>query len=99
MSKPTLLKKGSLMPPEDNPDLKRTLDTYVPIEYIMEWFRTREGKVGIANRVLVIKSETASGKSTVIPPTILRDLVRPAIERNPETPGIICTQPKVLTAI
>jgi len=99
MSKPTLLKKGSLMPPEDNPDYKRVLDTWVPIEYVIEWFRSREGRTGVANRILVVKSETASGKSTVIPPTLLRDLVRPAIERNPDTPGIICTQPKVLTAI
>jgi len=99
MSKPTLLKKGSLMPPADNPDYKQVLDTWVPIDYIIDWFRKREGKVGAENRVLIVKSETASGKSTVIPPTILRDLIRPALERNPDAPGIICTQPKVLTAV
>lgn len=99
MSKPTLLRKGALRPPDDNPELAAELDKWVPIEYIIDWFRQRIGRVGIANRVLILKSETASGKSTLLPPQLLRVLVRAAAASNPRAPGIICTQPKILTAI
>lgn len=93
MSKPTLLKKGALMPPDGNLDLKLALDEWVPIDYIIDWFQQRLNRVGMANRVLILKSETASGKSTLFPPTLLRQMIR-----GDNVPGIICTQPKVLTA-
>ena len=92
---PTLMIKGKLVPPNGDPKLKPELDEWIPFEYIIEWFRSRMHKTGLENRVLVLKSETASGKSTLLPPKIYQHLVRSA---GPRSPGMICTQPRVLTA-
>lgn len=94
--KPTLFIKGKLSAPNGDPKLKRELDEWVPIEYVIEWLRSRMTKVGIENRVLILKSETASGKSTAFPPELFKALVRGTGDR---APGIICTQPRVMTAI
>jgi HrpA-like helicases len=91
---PPLLTRGFLAPPIPDQALKDELDKYIPIEYIIKWFRDRLRKTGVENRVVIIKSKTASGKSTIIPPRIFTDLVD-----NKERAGIICTQPKILTAI
>lgn len=96
MPLPTLLIKGKLVPPDGNPDTKKLLDEWVPVEYIIEWFRSRLNKTGLHNRVLILKSETASGKSTAFPPELYRSLV---MGQGGQSPGIICTQPRVLTAI
>jgi HrpA-like RNA helicase len=73
---PTLLIKGKLYPPNGDPEWKKELDEWVPIEYVINWFKTRLGKTGIENRVLVFKSETASGKSTLFGPELYKALVR-----------------------
>ena len=91
---PTLFIKGKLSAPDGSEETKRELDKYVPMEYIMNWFRTRVGLTGVANRVLILKSETASGKSTAFPPELYRNMVL-----GQSSPGIICTQPRILTAI
>lgn len=93
MPLPTLMLKGKLQSPTGDPALKKELDEWVPVEYILEWFKKRRGKTGIENRVLILKSETASGKSTMFPPELYKALVR-GTDR-----GIICTQPRVMTAI
>jgi HrpA-like RNA helicase len=62
----------------------------------MAWFRARLNLTGVANRVLILKSETASGKSTAFPPELFKAFVRGSAA---DAPGIICTQPRVLTAI
>lgn len=95
MSLPTLLVKGKLVAPDNNAELQKQLNEWVPIEYIIEWFRTRVNKTGLENRVLIIKSETASGKSTALPPEIFKAFMT----GNEYSAGIICTQPRVLTAI
>lgn len=87
MSLPPLLTKGKLV--SDTEDLSNE----VPIDYIINWFRKRQHLSGMENRVLILKSETASGKSTIIPPTIYRRLVR-----GTDGGGVICTQPRVMTA-
>lgn len=69
------------------------LSEVIPYEYILSWIRVRERLRGIDNRVLILKSETASGKSTLLPPKIYETFV------NGKDRGIICTQPRVLTAI
>jgi HrpA-like RNA helicase len=94
MPLPTLLIKGSLLPPDGNPALKAELDEWVPLDYIIDWFRTRLSKTGIINRVLILKSETASGKSTAIAPEIYKKLIR-----GTKSAGVICTQPRVATAV
>ncbi len=93
MSKlPTLLIKGNLR--ADNPKQQKELDEWVPLDYIIEWFKLRMYKTGPANKVLILKSETASGKSTAFPPELYKQLVR-----GRESAGIICTQPRVATAV
>jgi HrpA-like RNA helicase len=93
MPVPTLLIKGSLKYPaiENN-------DEVVPIEYIIGQIKDRLGKTGIENRLFVLKSETASGKSTTIPAETYINLVHP-LSMGGRAPGIICTQPKTITAI
>lgn len=81
----TLLKVGSLV--DDN------LSQWVPIEYIIEWFRKRLQLNGIQNRVLVLKSDTGSGKSTVFPAYIYKELY------NRSAGGIAVTQPRIMNAI
>lgn len=95
MPLPTLMVRGKLVPPNGDPELKKYLDEWIPYEYIINWFKIRSGKTGIENRVCVLKSETSSGKSTMFPPELYKALVR-GVERSP---GIICTQPRVMTAI
>lgn len=96
---PTLMIPGKLRSPVDNEDLltpefKEELRTAQPLEYILNWFKTRMHLTGIQNRFLVLKSETASGKSTSLPPAIYRKFIH-----NNNGPGLVCTQPRVLTAI
>jgi hypothetical protein len=92
----TLLRKGELRAPNGDPELQRVLDTYVPFEYITGWLRDHEGLVGVENRVTAIQSGTASGKSITIPSETYLSLVRP---RYATGGGVICTQPRVLTAV
>jgi HrpA-like RNA helicase len=97
MSKPTLLIKGKLVGPygaDTDPELVEKLKEEIPMDYILSWFGSRLSKTGIENRVLVLKSETASGKSTALPPAVYKQFVY-----NKRGPGLICTQPRVLTAI
>lgn len=88
---PTLLLRGNLV--EASPlQSQENLDRYTPIDYIIEWFTKRMSMTGVSNRVLFVKAETASGKSTVIPAAIYRSILR--------TGGtLICTQPRTLTTI
>lgn len=95
MPLPTLMLKGKLRPPTDDDTIKKILDEYVPLEYIMKWFYDRLKLSGAANKVLILKSETASGKSTALPPEIFKKFVY----NNPLARNIICTQPRIITAI
>ena len=90
MPGPTLLVAGNLVPV----DKKEDLSNIVPIDYIIEWFKQRVNKTGIGNRVLILKSDTGSGKSTVFPAHLYKWLsgVNPRAK-------IAVSQPRVLTAI
>lgn len=97
MGVPTLLKQGSLQGhPED-----------VPIDYITQWLKSRMSVYGGAapkspkDRVLVVKSQTGSGKSTVLPVHVFYLLRGPKTRtRTPYTGrSVLCTQPRVLTAV
>ena len=101
MPPPTLFVPGSLagMAGEEHPD-------EVPIDYIIGVLRNRMKEFGgtpqaMKDRVWIIRSETGSGKSTALPAEVFR-LLRGA--KTPQKavlagPGVICTQPRVLTAI
>ena len=77
-----------------------------PLEYIQNWVRRRMPEFGgqggaLADRILIVRAETGSGKSTVLPVGLFRLLraeTAPARQRY-RGPGVICTQPRVLTAI
>lgn len=90
----TLLRRGELRAPNDDPELQSELNQYIPYQYIIQWFKKHEGRTGLANRFLVIQSGTASGKSTTIPSEIYLNLVH---HRFTTGGGIICTQPRILT--
>ena len=99
---PTLLVPGSLRAGDGAP----VGPTETPLAYIQGWLRRRMPEFGgrdtsPANRVLVVRAETGSGKSTILPVGVFR-LLRS--ERTPASvrfsgAGVICTQPRVLTAI
>jgi len=97
MSLPTLLVPGSLK-------CAGQVISGKPIDYICEWVGSKlpdRGNVsyGNENRILIIHASTGSGKSTVIPVALVRMLRGVDTVSEYEGPGIICTQPRVLTAI
>ena len=92
---PTLLVPGSIEGVDE-----------VPIKYIISWIKNHMFEYGyteanMSDRILIIRAETGSGKSTIMPVELFRLL------RNKDTPSniryrgqkVLCTQPRVLTAI
>lgn len=92
MSKPTLLVKGNLVSQRNDPKEQKELNEIVPIDYIMDWFKKRKYLSGMENRILILKSDTGSGKSTAFPATLFDNFYEKGTT-------ILCTQPRVLTAI
>jgi len=99
MGLPTILVPGSLRAKGVDP-------TEIPLKFIQRWVKRRMPEFGgtsatMADRVLIVRAETGSGKSTALPVGMFRIL---RSERTPPKqrfrgPGVICTQPRVLTAI
>lgn len=77
-----------------------------PVDYITDWLRRRMPEFGhhssqLADRILIVQAKTGAGKSTVLPVAIFRLLrgeLTPPTQRY-HGPSVICTQPRVLTAI
>src|SRR5271170_3377518 len=92
MTQPTLFVEGKLIAqPDDTGDLVNIK----PINYILDWVEKRLNSANQpSDRVLVLKSSTGSGKSTVIPPELYYKFFEKLGKRN-----ICCTQPRVLTSI
>ena len=94
MSKlPTLLVAGNL---QDKPK------DVIPLDDICGWIQQKQNVKHATHRsrVMVIQSETGSGKTTALTVALLR-FTRP--KDMPTTqrligPGVVCTQPRVLTA-
>lgn len=90
----TLFTKGKLIAHAHSPP-QEELDQHVPLDYLMDWF---EDKIGVpgkspADRILVLRASTGSGKSTVFPPEFYHRYYEKTGRRN-----IACTQPRVLTS-
>jgi HrpA-like RNA helicase len=91
---PTLLVRGSL---------KNVLPEYandIPAEYVVNWVKKRMDKTNLTfdDRVLILRSETGSGKSTVLPVYLFRILRDQLVDINTRYEGrsVVCTQPRVL---
>ena len=97
MPEPTLLIKGSLKVPADAGDVS-------PISYIVGWLKQHMPEFGgrgatMSDRILVVQSETGSGKSTVLPVYVFRILRSETARGRYVGPSVLCTQPRVLTAM
>lgn len=93
---PTLLRPGSFKAQGAEPG-------QTPIEYIQSWIRRRMYEFGgrgarLADRVLVVRAETGSGKSFLMPVWIFRLLRSERSAQRHRGPAVLCTQPRVLTA-
>jgi HrpA-like RNA helicase len=94
---PTLLQRGSL----------RGFPETVPIDHITQVLRHEMPQFGkkipssLRDRVYIAKSETGSGKSTVLPAHVFRLLrsVRTSVHQPHTGRSVFCTQPRVLTAV
>ncbi len=101
MGKPTLLVPGNLAGAARLTDPKT-----VPIDYIIARIRQKMPEFGgkspkaLADRVFIVQSKTGSGKSTVLPAQIFRLLRSNKVQGGVGLtgPGVICTQPRILTA-
>jgi HrpA-like RNA helicase len=101
---PTLLRKGFIVPPKWMSESdQRRLTNVVSIDYILKHIadripEKRGAKVKIqpkkyGDRVIILKSETGSGKSTTLPAKLYTTF----FERTKK--NVLVTQPRVLTAI
>ena len=75
MPRPTLYSKGSLVP-LNKKVTKDELDNYVPIHYILNVIKYKLSKevINIHDRLLFLKAETGSGKTTVLPVELYREM-------------------------
>lgn len=93
MSGPTLLRPGGLIASKWSAP-QTELDKYVPVKYIMDWFKHKIKQTSsVLDRILILRSATGSGKSTTFPAelyyTFYEDVKR----------GIACLQPTVANTI
>ncbi len=94
MGLPTLLKKGHIRPlMGENIEF---LNTMTGIEYILSWFESKVGRdpKTVDDRILVVESQTGSGKSTVMPVELYLKF-----KDNTNIRNIIVTQPRVVTTV
>lgn len=96
---PTLLVPGNLR------HGGRVITDERPIDTISRWIKNRMTiEFGappprtLADRVLIVRSETASGKSTALPVFLFRILRSERSRISYRGPGVLCTQPRVLNA-
>ncbi|VVB70926.1 DEAD/DEAH box helicase [uncultured archaeon] len=91
MSKPTLLVPGKIQAVGSNVNER-------PIDYILKTFKfnLQETHPQMKNRVFILNSETASGKSTVLPVNLFYSLKgKENVYRGKD---VVLTEPRILTA-
>lgn len=91
MPLPTILTKGSLVSNETLNQEK--LKNIVAIDHVIEWVKSRINKTGMENRILILKSDTGSGKSTAVPPYLYKNFW------ENKKGNIVCMQPSRLTTM
>lgn len=103
MTLPTLLKSGYIVPPKKMSKAeKERIKNQTGIDYIMNYLSDRIGMYkngnpkikpkNLGDKVLVLKSGTGSGKSSVIPPIFYERFQSRTLK------NIAITQPRILTA-
>ena len=101
---PTLLRRGFLVPPEDAPQREKdTMLNSVTVEYILHMISDmipeqssnyiKNGSKTYGDKVIVLKSDTGSGKSTVLPAKLYTSF----FQRTRRS--IMVTQPRILNAV
>ena len=83
MPQPTLLEPGNLI-------------KVIPIDYLTEWVQSHQMFKSNSDRVIILKSETGSGKSTVLPAHMMQLYYKGNSTYHGKS--VLCTQPRVLTA-
>lgn len=95
MGLPTLLKKDVIIPHMG--ENKSDISNITGIDFILQWFQSRiynpELIKNISDKVIILKSATGSGKSTVFPTEFYLRFYS-IMKKN-----IIVTQPRILTAV
>jgi HrpA-like RNA helicase len=101
---PTLLRKGFIIPPKNTSKSdQKKLENTITIDYILEFISKRvPPKKGstpkikpkkYGDKVIILKSDTGSGKSTILPAKLYNTFF------NQSGRNILVTQPRVLTAV
>lgn len=92
MGLPTLLKHNVIVPHMG--ETKSEISNITGIDFVLQWFKSKIDKaLTISDRIVILKSATGSGKSTVFP-TEFYLRFHNIIKKN-----VIVTQPRILTAI
>ena len=95
MSLPTLLKENVIIPHMN--EKKEQITNIRGIDYVMNWFKERienpKNIKTISDKIVILKSATGSGKSTVFPSEFYLRFNN-IIKKN-----VIVTQPRILTAV
>tara|TARA_B110000908_G_scaffold113440_1_gene133088 strand:+ start:12345 stop:14714 length:2370 start_codon:yes stop_codon:yes gene_type:complete len=105
MPLPTLYHKGKAVPPKgaSNAIIKYYKETE-PIEIITRWIKNKMPEYGapkaktLNDRILLVEAKTGSGKSTAMPVELYR-ILRPQTAKDYTGPGVICTEPTILTTM
>lgn len=101
---PTLLRRGYIVPPKGSTDrVIKSIKNTISVDYLLHFLSDKIPEEGTnyvrqppktyGGKVLLLKSETGSGKSTVLPVKLYTTF----FHRTKRS--IICTQPRVVTAL
>ncbi len=95
MGLPTLLKKDVIVPHMG--ETKEKISNITGIDFVLQWFQARINNSSliksISDKIIILKSATGSGKSTVFP-TEFYLRFHTLMKKN-----VIVTQPRILTAV
>lgn len=92
MGLPTLLKHDVIIPHMG--EKKYEISNITGIDFILQWFESKiDDPKNVSDRIVILKSATGSGKSTVFPTEFYLRF------HNKMKKNVIVTQPRILTAV